>query len=322
MWKTYVLIQTGLEFMRSRSGDNIISVIDLGTNTCLLLIASLENNFPVKIFEAQEIPRLGKDLYKTKKIPEEKFTLVSGIFRKYIVSSREYGSRKILAFGTSALRDAENSKEFIDFIRKDTGVGIRVISGEEEAYYGYLGAVTDMEESENYAVLDIGGGSTEISYRSDGEFNHKSINIGSVRLYENYFRESNSELTIKEASDLIKKELRNFSSEDLKCRSLIGVAGTLTTLSAIKHNLNKFDEKIIHKDILHLSEIKNIFSMLKFMKDREILNIGEYMKGRSEIILSGTLILISVMEYSGIDSVTVSVKGLRYGLANKFADFL
>lgn len=308
--------------MQSRSDNNIVSVIDLGTNTCLLLIASLENNFPVKIFEAQEIPRLGKDLYRTKKIPEEKFILVSGIFRKYIISSREYGSRKILAFGTSALRDAENRTEFIDFISNETGVNIIIISGEEEAYYGYLGAVYDMEASEKYAVLDIGGGSTEISYRSEGEFNHKSINIGSVRLYEEYFRESHSTIKIKEASEMIKEELNSISSEDLKGRSLIGVAGTLTTLSAIKHNLNKFDENIIHKDILHLSEIKNIFSMLKFMTDREILNIGEYMKGRSEIILSGTLILIAVMEYSGIDSVTVSVKGLRYGLANKFADFL
>ena len=155
-----------------------------------------------------------------------------------------------------------------------------------------------MEQHEQCVVLDIGGGSTEISFKSEGVFNHKSINIGSVRLYENYFRESHSEIKIKEAS------------------------GTLTTLSAIKHGMKKFDENIIHKDILHLQDVKNIFEKLISMNDEEILDLGEYMKGRSEIILSGTLILITVMEFFGLDAVTVSVKGLRYGLMYKSADFL
>lgn len=307
--------------MPSRSGE-IISVIDIGTNTCLLLVASLQNNIPVKIFEAQEVPRLGSDLYRTKNISKEKFTLVSDIFRKYISVSRKYNSQRLFAFGTSALRDAENSREFIDFINRETGVNIKVISGEDEAYYGYLGAVFDMEQPDQCAVIDIGGGSTEISFRSEGVFNHKSINIGSVRLYENYFREKCSGIKIKEVSELIKKELADFSAESLKGRPLAGVAGTLTTLSAIKHGLKKFDENIIHKDILHLPEIKNIFEKLVSMNDEEILGLGEYMKGRSEIIPSGTLILISVMEYFNIDAVTVSVKGLRYGLMYKSADFL
>ncbi len=307
--------------MQSRSGE-IISVIDIGTNTCLLLVASLKNNIPVKIFEAQEVPRLGKDLYRTKNISKEKFALVADIFRKYISVSREHNSHRIFAFGTSALRDAKNSREFIDFINRETGINIKVLSGEDEAYYGYLGAVFDLEQNDQCVVLDIGGGSTEISFKSEGVFNHKSINIGSVRLYENYFRESHSELKIEEASDLIKRELINISYEDLKGRSLIGVAGTLTTLSAIKNGLKKFDENIIHKDILHLAEIKIIFDKLLSINDEEILGLGEYMKGRSEIILSGTLILISVMEHFRIDKVTVSVKGLRYGLMYKSADFL
>ena len=307
--------------MPLESGE-IISVIDIGTNTCLLLVASLQNNIPVKIFEAQEIPRLGKDLYSTKNISKEKFALVADIFKKYIYVSREHNSQKIFAFGTSALRDAENRNEFIEYISKETGVRIKVISGEDEAYHGYLGAVFDMEQHEQCVVLDIGGGSTEISFKSEGVFNHKSINIGSVRLYENYFRESHSEIKIKEASDLIKAELKNISYDDIKGRALIGVAGTLTTLSAIKHGLKKFDENIIHKDILHLQDVKNIFEKLISMNDEEILDLGEYMKGRSEIILSGTLILITVMEFFGLDAVTVSVKGLRYGLLYKSADFL
>ena len=114
--------------MPLKSGE-IISVIDIGTNTCLLLVASLQNNIPVKIFEAQEIPRLGKDLYSTKNISKEKFALVADIFRKYISLSREHNSQKIFAFGTSALRDAENSNEFIEYISKETGVRIKVISG-------------------------------------------------------------------------------------------------------------------------------------------------------------------------------------------------
>lgn len=319
MWKTYKSNPNGSVFMPSKS-ENIYSVIDLGTNTCLLLIASLKENRLTKIFEAQESPRPGKDLYKSGVIAPEKFSLVSGIFKNYSDISNKYDSEKIFAFGTSALREAKNSPEFTDFIFMETGIKIKIISGEDEAYYGYEGAVYDLT-GQNYAVLDIGGGSTEISFRQDSGFVHKSFNIGSVRLHEKIFKENSGQENINKAKEFIDKILSQHSfKKDLKMK-LAGIAGTLTTLSAIKNNLNEFDEDIIHQDVLNLNEITAIFNMLTNMTNDERNGIGNFMKGRSDIIVSGALILIEIMKYLKYDSVTVSTKGLRYGLLLHAADF-
>jgi len=168
--------------------ENICSIIDLGTNTCLFLIANLNQNKLTKLFEAQETPRLGKDLYTTGNISSPSFETISKIFQKYISISKDYKAERILAFGTSALREAINRFDFLDFIEKDTGIRIKVISGEEEAKYSFEGAIFDIENPIDHVVLDIGGGSTEISFIDNRRLNSKSFEIGSVRLFENFLK--------------------------------------------------------------------------------------------------------------------------------------
>lgn len=300
--------------------DNIYSVIDLGTNTCLLLIASLSGDKISKLFEAQEIPRIGQNLFRTGKIDDDKFSASGKIFREYVSISKNYGSGKIFAFGTSALRTASNSKEFIDFIYRETGVQIRVISGNDEAYYGYRGALFDLPES-RYCVLDIGGGSTEFSYMNKSKFINTSFEIGSVRLRENFLSGNDIQSGIKRAEEFIVNKLKSFSFYNERVYELAGVAGTMTTLSAIKNKLCRFDENVIHKDKISIDEIGTILDNLSVMQEDKIAALGEYMKGRSDIILSGALILRTVMEHFNFTSVIVSTKGLRYGLLLNIADF-
>jgi exopolyphosphatase/guanosine-5'-triphosphate,3'-diphosphate pyrophosphatase len=300
--------------------SEVYSVIDLGTNTCLLLIAKYSENRVTKLFEAQEIPRLGKGLYETGKISLDSFRKTSDIFSKYISISKEHNSEKVFAFGTSAMREAKNSKEFIDFIKKETGIEIKVISGKDEAKYGFDGALFDMPD-ENYTVLDIGGGSTEFSYMENVKLITESFRIGSVRLNEIYFKENFSNENIQKAKEFVRESFKTVELKNQNERKLVGVAGTLTTLSAIKNKLNNFEEEIIHKDELNLTEIENIFQRLIILTNEERLKIGEFMKGRSEIIISGALILIEIMKRFEFKTVTVSTKGLRYGLLMNIADF-
>ena len=305
--------------MRS-SYNEINSVIDLGTNTCLLLIASLSGKDLKKLYEVQEIPRLGKGLYKSGNISQEKFHLVAEIFKNYTEISGKFNAKKIYAFGTSALRDANNSSEFIEFIKRETGTEIKVISGEDEAKYGFEGAVFDLPKK-NYAVLDIGGGSTELSYMENGILNSESFNAGSVRLFENYFKEDFRTENLMKAKIFIHDVLSSDDFRNTNNSELVGVAGTLTTLSAIKNKLNYFDEEKIHKDRISLFEIEIIYEQLINMTNDERLSIGEFMAGRSEIIIPGILILTEIMKYKKFNSVTVSTKGLRYGLMKNIADF-
>lgn len=305
----------GLVSMQSRD-KNIYSVIDIGTNTCLLLTANLSNNKLTKLYEAQEIPRLGKDLYKTGMISQESFQKVSEIFNRYISVSKEYGSEKIFAFGTSAMRDAKNSTEFIDFIEKSTGIRIRIINGKEEAKYSYEGAVFDLEKNKSYAVLDIGGGSTEICYRERNEISSVSFDIGAVRLFEH-----NQDLKNLENTKISIRSKINSENVDIGERKLVGVAGTITTLSAIKNGLEDFNENIIHKDILRISDINDIFNKLTSMTAKERLDLGSYMAGRSDVIIPGTLILMELMKFLKAEEIIVSAKGLRYGLFLNISDF-
>lgn len=303
-----------------QSKDNIISIIDIGTNTCLLLIAHLKEKNLIKLFEAQETPRLGNDLYKTGYISKKTFPKALTVIKNYIDISEKYNAQKILAFGTSALREANNSSEFIEFIKRETDIKIKILSEELEAKYGYEGAIFDFDKTNEYSVVDIGGGSTEISFKQNSKLNSMSLKIGSVRLYEKFFHTSFDEVNINQAIEFIQKDLEKLEF-DIKDKVLIGVAGTMTTLSAIKNHLIDFKEEKIHKDKLTLSDIECIFNQLKSMSEKERLNIGSFMIGRSDIIICGTLILLSIMNHFKIDLIVVSTKGLRYGLMLNVDDF-
>lgn len=300
--------------------DNIYSVIDLGTNTCLLLIARLHGYKLNTLFEAQEIPRIGKDLYETGRISAEAFYNVRKIFERYISISIEFNARSIFAFGTSAMRDALNSAEFIDFIESATGIRIRIISGYEEARYSYEGAVFDLNKDKKYAVLDIGGGSTEICSKDNGKISSVSFDIGSVRLFENFFRENLNSGGLKAAAKFIRENLSAYDPDSMK-GSLVGVAGTLTTLASIRKGLKDFNEEEIHGSILKINEAESLLNQLIVMTSEDRMNIGSYMKGRSDIIISGTLILFEVMKYLSAEEIIVSAKGLRYGLLMNISDF-
>jgi len=220
------------------------------------------------------------------------------------------------------LREAQNSFEFIEFIEKETVIRIKVISGEEEAKYSFEGAVFDLNESVQYAVLDIGGGSTELSSIENKKLNSISLKMGSVRLFEKFFNESFSQQNILNAQNYVKDNLHKVLYSNIGNRKLVGVAGTVTTLSAIKNDLTKFDEVLIHKDGLTVEEVKIILQRLVSMTNEERLNLGEFMKGRSDIIICGALILTEVMSHFNYNSIIVSTKGLRYGLLLNCADFI
>lgn len=301
--------------------EPVYSVIDIGTNTCLLLIGSLKGKSLKTLFEAQETPRLGKDLYKSGKISRKNFIKFSGIIKKYISVSGKFHAQGIFAFGTSALRDAKNSKEFVKYIESETGVRIKIISGKEEAKYSYEGAVFDLKPDNKYTVIDIGGGSTEICSLKTGKPDYVSLNIGSVRIFEKFFKGNFSDRNLDRAREFISGEIRKQKS-DVRGKKLVGVGGTITTLSAIKNNLKDFKKEKIHKDTITLIQTKNILGELISMTETDRLRMGSFMKGRSDIIICGILILTEAMSYLNTDKLIVSTNGLRYGLFLHIPDFI
>jgi exopolyphosphatase / guanosine-5'-triphosphate,3'-diphosphate pyrophosphatase len=229
----------------------------------------------------------------------------------------------MIACGTSALRDAANSREFIQFIRTKIGIDITILTGDEEADLTYLGGVSEFigsNRSQQFVVLDIGGGSTEVVVGKSSNVESKvSLDIGSVRLTERFLKTSPPLPSgLKEAQEYIRVQVRALA--DLANRTrCIGVAWTLTTLAAIDLQLQTYDRNRVSGHVLALAVIESIFDRLKGKRLEELKVIPQILPQRADIILAGIMILLEVMKKIGVEQITASDRGLRYGILMKAA---
>ncbi len=296
-----------------------LTSIDIGTNTILMLVADVDSEHRLSVVRDEHvIARLGKGVDANRMILPDTFERVLGFLRKLKSLSDESGSQRIIARGTSALRDAKNQAEFIQFINKTLGFEISVLTGEEEAELTYIGAVSDLLQegnNMNFGVLDIGGGSTELISGTNLEVKSKqSYDIGSVRLTERFLKMSPpSSLDVSQALSLIRSETSRFASLSNTAK-LIGVAGTLTTLAAIDLNLATFDREKVHNHLLTLDAVITIFNRLRIKTLSELQSIPQILPERADILLAGILILMETMKQLNANEIMVSDRGLRYGI--------
>ncbi len=295
-----------------------ISSIDIGTNTILLLVAEIDSNGIVRVIhDEQVIARLGKGVDEHRIINRETFHRVAGYLQSYHNISRKLQSEKIIAVGTSALRDAANKKEFCEFIRQNVGINIEILSGEDEAEWTCRGAVAGINTTpQGFTVLDIGGGSTEIISCIGSQILHKvSLDIGSVRVTERLLRASPP--TFPEITETRKLIHRYFEPIDFLRNGLsqaIGVAGTVTTLAAMQLQLPQYDPQKVHGYQLRFNDVLQSFNLLRGKTIDEIKSIPQISAGRADIILAGVIILQEFMDAAHLEKITVSDRGLRYGI--------
>ena len=288
-----------------------ISTIDIGTNTALLLIAEWDGKNVKMIRDEARITRLGQGLHSHPAFLTESQERTLKVLREYRQYCTQAGVEKIIAVGTAAFRKAKNAMEFVDRVEKELGFRIRIISGEEEAQLSYLSVARDFEYS-NLFALDIGGGSTEIISKDGGV----SLDLGGVVLTERIVKQDPpTEDEVKKILDEIegKIDLSNlhFSKEG---KTLVALAGSVTTLSAIKQKLTTWDGAKVQGSILTLQDVEEMVTLFRKTTNEERRRIPGMVKGREDTILAGTLILRSVMEKLGVDQVIVSDRGLRFGL--------
>ena len=295
----------------------IIASIDIGTNTVLLLIAevNLTVGTIVSILNEYRMPRIGKGLTLGENISDTIIDELFNVLADYKSLILECKCDKILITATNALRIASNSNEIKKQIKATFDFDVDIISGDQEAEYAFLGALSGSNQTQYSLVIDIGGGSTELIY---GNYNNisfkKSFQIGSVSATEKYFMNalpSTDELNIF-MNDLIKifSEIKNKFRPD----NVIAVAGTPTTLVCMKNNLKDFDESIVEGSTLSRNDLLILIDIIAKLNPEQIRNkFGSVMKGREDIILAGAIILKSVMELIELNEITVSSRGTRYG---------
>jgi len=301
------------------------AVIDVGTNTLRLLIGYIENGKLIRIMTMRSVTRLGAELIRKGILRQERIEESIRSLIQFKVLIDKYKISNIVAVGTSALRDASNSDEFIQTVKEKIGIPINVISGEQEAELTVRGIFGFRNSPSVPAfIMDIGGGSTEWAIVG-GSLNgmRNSVQIGAVKLNEQFLTvdPQPSDVTDKMRSHIIEAVKQSFLNSGITLKSVIAgissfvaTGGTAATVAMIDLGLDRYHGEAIHLHELSFARLSNIYKELSSVSLQERAKVKGIEPGRSDIIVPGILIMIVMMEMINAETLIISDYGLLEGL--------
>jgi exopolyphosphatase/guanosine-5'-triphosphate,3'-diphosphate pyrophosphatase len=301
----------------------LVAAIDIGTNSVLLVIAAAEAAGPRPVLERATITRMGEGVDKTRRLAPAAVERNLACLRAYADDLRAHGSPRLDVVGTSALRDAQGAQAFLDEAERILGVRPRVIAGDEEARLTFRGALSGLALHGKLLVFDVGGGSTELiigdAAGSAPPESRVSLDMGSVRLFERHVR-SDPPAPTEVASIEADIERQLASAEPLARISagdpltLVGVAGTVTTLKALELGLPAYDTAQVHGAVLTLSAVEVLCAKLTSLSLAERQRLPGLQPKRADVIVAGALIVRDLLRRAGASQTIVSDRGVRFGL--------
>jgi exopolyphosphatase/guanosine-5'-triphosphate,3'-diphosphate pyrophosphatase len=298
---------------------------DVGTNTVLCLIADLRETGRFRVVDdLADIAGLGRGIDQTGLISDAGEERCRKTLEHYRKHCEDLGVEEFFAVGTSALRDARNSAAVRARLGSALGCEIRVISGAEEAAYSFLAVQRGLSLTGELLVVDIGGGSTEfIRGNAAGMSQAVSVNLGSVRLTERFLRSDPVRAEeLAALNDAVDRELAPLGSQLAHFRptlTLVGIAGTFTTLAAVQKRLARYHHAEVHGSSLSLAEVRRQIGLYLSKTIAERQQITGLDAKRADVILAGACLNERIMNLFGADSVIVSDQGVRYGLLHERA---
>ncbi|MFF7143446.1 Ppx/GppA phosphatase family protein [Streptomyces sp. SID2888] len=314
-----------------------VAAVDCGTNSIRLLIADVTGSGDapgtgttaelVELDRRMTIVRLGQGVDRTGRLAPDALERTFAACREYAGLIKEHGVERIRFVATSATRDAENRDEFVRGVLEILGVEPEVISGDQEAEFSFTGATRELAGREDlakpYLVVDIGGGSTEFVVGEEHVRAARSVDVGCVRMTERHLLRDGAvtdppapeqiaavRSDIESALDLVERTvpLR-------EARTLVGLAGSVTTLSAIAQDLPAYDTARIHHSRVSRERVREITEWLLRSTHAERAAIPSMHPGRVDVIGAGALVLLTIMERTGAEEVVVSEHDILDGIA-------
>ena len=294
-----------------------VAAIDVGTNTTRLLIAEEQADGFRAIERRMTVTRLGQGVDERRVLDPEALKRTLLTVADYVATCGELAVDRVRVTGTSAVRDATNSDAFFAGVRSLTGSDPELLTGEAEARATFFGAVSDLGDGLPVLVVDIGGGSTELIVGLKEPERLVSLDIGCVRMLEKHVRSdppSADELAALRAEvDEVLRQERDRLAVPLGTR-LVGVAGTVTQLAALKSGLPVYDPDVTHHLVMSHGDVRLLARRLKGMTVSQRRRIKGLEPGRADVIVPGVEILLSVMEVFDAAEVLVSEKDILDGL--------
>jgi exopolyphosphatase/guanosine-5'-triphosphate,3'-diphosphate pyrophosphatase len=281
-----------------------LAAIDIGSNAARLLISDVVRNKEGKPdfnkLNLVRVPlRLGFDVFEKREISAEKQEMIVQTIKAYKCLIDVYHVKYIKACATSAMRDAVNSAEIIDRVKNETGIEIKIISGDEEASVIYENHVAEnLDNDHSYLYIDVGGGSTELTFFSQNQLVFKqSFNVGTIRLLKNQVEEIHWD------------EIKNYIRERIKGHKQVVAIGTGGNINKVFSMSKKKDGKPLPLDLL-----KDYYKELSSFSLYERMRTYNLREDRADVILPALQVYINVMRWASIEEIFVPKIGLADGL--------
>ncbi|GIJ28610.1 hydrolase [Micromonospora qiuiae] len=305
-----------------------VAAIDCGTNSIRLLVADLpdpsaEPSAPlVDVCRRMEIVRLGQGVDRTGRLAPEAIERTRVALADYAAEIEKLGTERVRMCATSATRDADNAADFRAMVERTLGVVPEVVSGDEEARLSFTGAVRGLpaDARSPYLVVDIGGGSTEfvVGDRDAGVRAAVSMDIGCVRMTERHLRgdpPGPDEIAAARADITVAVDRALEVVPGREAATLVGLAGSVTTVVAIAEGLTGYDPSRIHHARVSYDRVAEVTTGLLTKSREQRLAIPVMHPGRADVIGAGALVLQVSMERVGADSVIASEHDILDGIA-------
>ncbi|MCM2579173.1 Ppx/GppA phosphatase family protein [Streptomyces meridianus] len=318
-----------------------VAAVDCGTNSIRLLVADVdrETGELVELDRRMKIVRLGQGVDRTGRLAPEALERTFAACREYAEVIRELGAGAVRFVATSASRDASNRDDFVRGVTGILGVEPEVITGDQEAAFSFAGATQELggpdagakppsHPEKPYLVVDIGGGSTEFVLGDDQVRAARSVDIGCVRLTERHLTVSGQvsdrpapgavtavKADIEAALDEVEKTVPLRPGSEGGARTLVGLAGSVTTVAGIALGLEAYDSAAIHHARVSVADVREITGRLLSSTHDERAAIPVMHPGRVDVIAAGALVLLAIMERTGVPEVVVSEHDILDGIA-------
>jgi exopolyphosphatase / guanosine-5'-triphosphate,3'-diphosphate pyrophosphatase len=307
-----------------RQPASVVGAIDCGTNSTRLLVTESTGR---EITRRMRITRLGQGVDQHHRLQDEALTRTMTVLSEYRTAMDDAGVERVRVVATSAVRDAENGDAFFRQAREVIGVDPEILTGVEEGKLAYSGAMSDLPDSDgDTLVVDIGGGSTELILGRDGTVSEVSLQLGCVRLTERHLRhDPPTEAEIDASRGAISLELARAEQEIPELlalrpqRRLIGLAGTVSTLSALELEAADYSFERLHHSLITAEQIGQRCRQLSRLTSSERAELVGMTAGREDVILGGALVLEVVVSRYGFDHVIVSERDILDGIAASLA---
>ncbi|ARX84010.1 MULTISPECIES: Ppx/GppA phosphatase family protein [Streptomyces] len=307
-----------------------VAAIDCGTNSIRLLVADAdpETGQLVDLDRRMEIVRLGQGVDRTGRLAPEALERTFAACREYAEVIKEHGAERLRFVATSASRDAENRDDFVHGVLDILGVEPEVISGDQEAEFSFTGATKELtghpDMAGPYLVVDIGGGSTEFVVGDDHVRAARSVDVGCVRMTERHLVRdgvvaadppTEAQLAAIRADVEAALDLAEETVPLREAHTLVGLAGSVTTVAGIALGLDAYDSAAIHHSRFPYARVAEIADMLVRSTHAERAAIPVMHPGRVDVIAAGVLVLLAIMERAGAAELVVSEHDILDGIA-------